>query len=401
MEVIRESTNTLSRKSYRSHLQKNFEEQTCTRCVMDTSIPEIRFDEKGVCQFCHIHDILEAKYPIHNEKVRQETLEKLVDKIRQAGKGKDYDCVVGTSGGRDSTWTMYTAKQLGLRPLAVHFDNGWNSETAVTNIQNATQKLNIDLETIVADWEEFRDLQISFLKASVPDVEVPTDVAIHRVLHLIAGKENIKYVLNGHSFRTEGVAPIGWTYIDGKYINAIHKQFGNRPLKDFKNFTIPDLIYYTFYKGIKVVPILNYSEYDQEHVDKVIKQECGWEYYGGHHHESYYTKFIQSYLLPKKFNIDKRKTEFSALIRSGQKTREEALKYLESHPYEYDPELIDYTISKFEISRQEWDEWYSRPPKSFLDYPSYYPMMKMLKYPIKVACDMGVLPELLYLKYLG
>lgn len=366
---------------------------------MDTTVPEIRFDEQGTCQFCEIHDILDARYPLGDEGERQLAL--LVDEIKAAGRGRDYDCVVGTSGGRDSTWTMYTAKKLGLRPLAVHFDNGWNSETAVTNIRNATEKLGIDLETYVADWEEFKDIQIAFLRASVPDVEVPTDLAIHSVLHYYAAKEGIRYILNGHSFRTEGVAPRGWTYFDGRYINAIQARFGTRKLNDFKNFGIKELLYYSFWKGIKVVPILNYRPYHQQEITDLLTREVGWTYYGGHHHESYYTKFIQSYLLPKKFNIDKRRTEFSALIRSGQTTRQEALDYLATHAYEYDETLEEYAVSKLGLARDDWEKIYATPPKSYLDYPSYYPLMRASKSIIRWMSDREILPKLLYLKYLG
>lgn len=373
--------------------------QVCGRCVMDTTVPEIRFDEQGTCQFCEIHDILDARYPLGEEGERQ--LAVLVDEIKASGRGRDYDCVVGTSGGRDSTWTMYTAKKLGLRPLAVHFDNGWNSETAVTNIRNATEKLGTDLETYVADWEEFKDIQIAFLRASVPDVEVPTDLAIHSVLHYYAAKEGIRYILNGHSFRTEGVAPRGWTYFDGRYINAIQSRFGTRKLHDFKNFGINELLYYSFWKGIKVIPILNYRPYHQQEITDLLTREVGWTYYGGHHHESYYTKFIQSYLLPKKFNIDKRRTEFSALIRSGQMTRNEALEYLSTHAYEYDEALEEYAVSKLGLSRAEWAEIYATPPKSYLDYPSYYPLMRASKSIIRWLSDREILPKLLYLKYLG
>ena len=365
---------------------------------MDTSIPEIRFDDDGICQFCHIHDILDEQYPLDD--LQDERLDNLISEIKKAGKGKEFDCVCGISGGRDSVWVLYNAVKYGLRPLAVHFDNGWNSDIAVKNIHNACNKLNVPLETVVADWEEFKDIQIAFLKASVPDVEVPTDLAIHSVLHHVAGKEGIKYILNGHSFRTEGVAPRGWTYFDGKYIAAVQKQYGSRRLRDFKNFGIWEVIKYSFIKRIKVVPILNYSPYNQKEITSFLEKELDWQYYGGHHHESYYTKFIQSYLLPKKFNIDKRRTEYSALIRDGQIDRDLALTEVSENAYEYEEELIDYSVKKLGLSQEDWKSIYSKPPKSYLEYPSLYPMMKRFKQPIKLAVKFGFLPELLYLKYL-
>jgi N-acetyl sugar amidotransferase len=374
--------------------------QICSRCVMDTTVPEIAFDAvTGECQFCRIHDILDAKYPIGAE--GEQRLQRVVARIKAAGAGRPHDCVVGVSGGRDSTWLLMTAVRLGLRPLAVHFDNGWNSEIAVTNIRNAIEKLGVELETVVADWEEFRDIQVAFLKASVPDVEVPTDLAIHSVLHRVAAKEGIQYILNGHSFRTEGVAPRGWTYFDGRYITAIQKRFGTRELRDFHNFGMLDVVRYTFLYRIRVVPILNYRPYNQAEITELITKELGWTYYGGHHHESLYTKFIQSYLLPRKFRIDKRRTELSALIRSGQTTREEALTYLDSHEYEYDESLIPYVLAKLELTEAQWLEIWNTPPKSYLDYPSYYPLLQAFRTPIKWLAEHEIIPKLLYLKYLG
>jgi N-acetyl sugar amidotransferase len=367
---------------------------------MDTTVPEIVFDHNGECQFCKMHDRMDELYP-RDPAFRARELEKIVDKIRKSGKGKPYDCVCGVSGGRDSTYVLHVANSLGLRPLAVHFDNGWNSTIAVSNIYHATNKLKIDLETEVADWDEFRDLQVSFLKASVPDVEIPTDVAIHTVLHRIAAQEGIKYVLNGHSFRTEGIAPIGWTYMDGKYIEAIQNIYGRKSLRNFKNFKIFSLLYYSFYKNIKVIPILNYFDYDHQLIGELLEKELKWKYYGGHHHESTYTYFIQSYLLPRKFKIDKRKTELSAAVREGKIDRSTALDEVHNTPYPTDEKLLKYVLNKLDISMNEWSEIYNTPPKSFKDYPSYYSVMRALKQPIKIACDSGMLPELLYLKYLG
>ena len=200
----------------------------CTRCVSDTTIPGIRFDAAGVCNYCHVHDEMDRKYPL-GEKGKEE-LRRKVAEIKRRGRKKKYDIVVGVSGGRDSTYALYQAVELGLRPLAVHFDNGWNSEIAVTNIKNATTKLGVDLHTHVADWEEFKELQISFLKASVSDAEIPTDVAIHGTLHQVAAKEGIRYLVFAHSFRTEGIMPIGWTYMDGRYINSVQRRFGRSRL---------------------------------------------------------------------------------------------------------------------------------------------------------------------------
>lgn len=369
----------------------------CKRCISDSRIKDIRFDDHGVCNYCHMHEALVAEFPLGEKGGKN--LEKLVGKIRASGKRKDYDCVVGVSGGRDSTYCLYLAVKLGLRPLAVHFDNGWNSEIAVSNIKNAVRKLKVDLYTHVANWEEFKSLQLSFLRASVSDAEVPTDVAIFGTLHKAAANEGIHYILNGHSFRTEGIVPLSWTYMDGRYINSVHRIFGGERLRTVPTFGLWDLLYYTFIKRIKVVPILNYVNYKHEAVDKLIKEELGWQYYGGHHHESYYTKFFQSYLLPLKFNVDKRMLEYSALVRSGQLDRDAALKEFISKPYEFSEELIDYTLRKLGLSTEEFQKILNEPPKSFRDYPSYYPLIRSMKIPIKIASEVGLIPTLLYQKY--
>ena len=374
-------------------------QKICSRCVLDTTVPGIRFDENGVCNYCKIHDELEKNNPLNKQ--GQQRLNQLVKEIKRKGKNKDYDCVVGVSGGRDSTYILYTAVKLGLRPLAVHFDNGWNSEIAVNNIKKATTKLGVDLHTVVADWEEFKDLQLSFLKASVPDAEIPTDFAIPSVLYQMAAEIETHYIIEGHSFRTEGLSPIGWTYMDGRYIKGVHKRFSKAKIKSFPILSLSKLLYYVFIKRIKYVYLLEYMHYRQEQAGEILKKELDWEYYGGHHHENIYTHFFQSYLCPKKFNIDKRKTEYSALIRSGQMAREEALKEVRETPYPYDKEIVDYTISKLGLTKEEFEEMLSAKPKTFHDYPTYYPIIKACRIPIKIACKLNLLPQVFYEKYFG
>ena len=371
--------------------------QICSRCVYDSTIPGIIFDKDGVCQFCKIHNLMEKMYPLNEQS--EKNLQKLINKIKKSGKNNRYDCVIGVSGGTDSTYMLYLAVKAGLRPLAVHFDNGWNSEVAVRNIQNVTNKLGIDLETVVADWEEFKDLQIAFLKASVSDAEIPTDVAIHAVLHDVAAKENIKYVFFGHSFRNEGIVPITWTNMEGKYVNSVHKKFGKKKITSFPNITLSSLFYYRVIKGIKSIPFMNYFEYDKLKAKKLIEAEVGWKYYGGHHHESLYTKFFQSYYLPKKFNIDKRKLEYAAFIRSNLMTRTEALKEIEAEEYPYDKELINYVIEKLGLTQEEFSQIMNAKLKSFHDYPTYYPMLKLLKPLLYIGFKLGFVPEIIYLKY--
>ena len=368
----------------------------CDKCVCDTTIPGIIFDKNGICNFCKIHEKMEKQYPLNE--TGEEKLKLILDKIKNKGKNKDYDCIVGVSGGTDSSYLLYTAVKLGLKPLAVHYDNGWNSSLAVTNIKTLTEKLGVDLYTYVNDWEEFKDLQLSFLKASTSDAEIPTDVGIHGCLLRTASKMQIKYVLNGHSFRNESMMPIGWTYMDGKYIKSIQKLFGNKKLRTFPNVTILDYFFYSIMKRIEVIPILNYVIYDKTEAIKIMEKELGWVYSGGHHHESYYTHFFQSYLLPTKFNIDKRIPELSGFIRTGQISREESLEILKN-TYPYEPELINYTISKLGITKDSFERILKAPVKTFQDYPTYYNLIKIFRFPIWVAAKIGIIPYVLYQKF--
>jgi len=374
-------------------LDKIYNQKICSRCILDTTVSNIQFDEDGVCNYCRIHDEMEKKYPLNE--LGQQKLNQLVNEIKNKGKNKKYDCVIGVSGGIDSTYTLYTAKKLGLRPLAVHVDNGWNSDIAVDNMNKAVTKLGVDLKTISFDWEEFKDLQISFLKASVSDAEIPTDIAILAALHKVAAEESIHYIVIGDSFRTQGTAPIGWTYMDGRYIKSVYKKFGKSKLKNYPNLTLLKLLYYVFVKKIRVVSILEYLDYRKDEVATFLEKELGWSSYGGKHYESIYTRFFQSYLLPKKFNIDKRKTEYSALVRSGQMTRDEALmKIKEENPYPKDKvkEDKEYVIKKLGLTPEEFEEILSSEPKTFLDYPTYYPIIRLFRVPIKLACKSHLLP---------
>jgi N-acetyl sugar amidotransferase len=364
---------------------------------MDDTVPGITFDENGICPFCKIHDEIQRKYPLNEYSEAQ--LRNLADRISRDGKGKKYDCIVGISGGRDSTYTLYNTVKLGLRPLVVHFDNGWNSELAVQNIKNATKILGVDLYTHVADWEEFKDLQRAFLKASVSDAEVPTDWVIFSVLFKIASREKVKYIIHGHSFRTEGTTPLTWTYMDGRYVNCIHKIFGSRKIKSFPIMGILNYLYYTLIRGISQERILYHINYDEKEVMKLITEELNWLDYGGKHHESKYTAFFQGYILTRKFNIDKRKLHYSALIRSGQMARVDALAKVQSDPYSGGMELLEYCLKKLDFTNEEFSQIMNELPKSFMDYKSYFSFVKRMKKPIRWATKMGIVPETVYLKY--
>ena len=345
----------------------------CAKTVMDTTDPEIIFDEQGVCN--HYHEYHKAAATeLLPEPERTQKLNQLVETIKQAGKGKEYDCLIGLSGGVDSTYVAYLCKELGLRPLAVHLDNGWNSELAVHNIHNIVSRLEIDLHTLVIDWEEFKDIQLAYLKASVVDIEVVSDHAIFATMWRLAKQFKIPYILSGTNIVTEYIMPKSWLYQKMDYLNLkdIHQQYGSVKLKSYPTLPFWRYIYYT--GALKLVPIsiLNLVEYNKAEVKQLITDKLGWRDYGGKHYESIFTKFYQAYILPNKFNIDKRKAHLSTLICSGQISRDEALEELEQplyNPVELAEEKA-YVLKKFGLSEAQFEEIMQAPVRKHQDFKS-------------------------------
>ena len=345
--------------------------KTCTRCIMDTTDPDIVFDADGVCNHCHRYDRVAGQRLMPLDE-RKEKLQALVAEIKAAGQGKPYDCVIGVSGGVDSTYVAYIVKQLGLRPLAIHLDNGWNSELAVANIQKTLEKLGIDLHTHVIDWMEFRDLQLSFLKAATPDGEVPTDHAIFALLYEQAASHGLRHVITGTNVVSEAILPEKWGYgyFDWRYIRCVHKLFGKSTLKTYPHFSLLRLAYYVFLRKVRLVSILNFIDYEKKVAMDVLENELGWVYYGGKHYESIYTRFYQSYLLPQKFDIDKRKAHYSNLVLSGQMTRDQAIAAMAEpiYPDNLIKEDVDYVTKKLGLKPGEMDAIIASPNKTFEDY---------------------------------
>lgn len=349
--------------------------RTCSKCIMDSNDdPGILLDEHGVCNYCKRHEQL-SKIHIFEKEAGEIKLKALVDSIRVENKNTEYDCILGVSGGVDSTFTAVLLKNMGLNPLVVHLDNGWNSELAVKNIENLVQRLGFDLYTHVIEWEEFKDIQLSFLKASVVDIELVTDYAIVACLYNLAAKKNIKYIISGHNFATESTMPNIWTHAksDLKNIKGIHNLFGKMKLKTFPQMSYLRKAYYVQIKKIKVVPILNYTDFNKENAKVVMKEELGWRDYGGKHSESIFTRFYQNYILPEKFNIDKRKAHLSSLICSGQMDRQTALEEMKKAAYNPIQLAEDkaYIIKKFDLTEKEFEDIMKLPIKKHIDYPSY------------------------------
>ncbi len=355
---------------------------------MDTSDPDITFDENGVSNHVQLYEDAKKHLLIPDDQ-KESALCELVAKIKSDGVGNEYDCIIGLSGGVDSSFVAYEVKRLGLRPLAIHLDNGWNSELAVKNIEQIVKKLDIDLITYVINWQEFKELQLAFLKASVVDIEMLTDNAIGVILNRLAKKFKIKYYLVGTNVTSEGIMPKSWLYnikYDTLNINTIYKKFG-RGIKtpSFPLFKFIPFIIYRYISGsrrfsrfgflarIKSISLLNYIHYDKEKAADLLVEKIGYTKYAGKHYESNFTKFYQAYILPQKFGIDKRRAFLSCLILSNQLTREEAL--LEIQKPLYAPEAleedIEYICKKFRLTREEFDEIIKSKPKSHFDYLSY------------------------------
>lgn len=350
------------------------EHQVCTNCVMDTSDPKIRFDEKGVCDHCRnfYKNILPKWQPTD---AGWKILLKKVEQIKRAGEGKEFDCIIGISGGADSSYMTYLAKEkLGLRPLVFHVDGGWNSQIAVNNIEKIIDGLKLELFTVVIDWKEMRDLQLAFFKSGVPHIDLPQDHAFVATLYRFAEKHKIKYILNGGNISTECVRnPLDYFYYgtDLWQIRDIHGRFGRRPLVNYPlSGILRHKVYLRYWKGIEVVKPLDYLPYVKKDAMELLRQKFGWQKYGRKHFESRFTKFYEGYWLPKKFGFDTRRVQYSSMILTGQMTREEAMADLSQPPY--DEETIaqdfEYISTKLGITVGELQGYMDAPNKSFKDY---------------------------------
>lgn len=351
---------------------------------MDTSDPQIRFDDEGVCNHCK-----NAEKRFRNQLLplndRRKALEDLVLRIKREGKNNEYDCIIGLSGGIDSSTTAYHVKRLGLNPLAVHLDNGWDTELAVDNIKILCEKLQIDLYTHVIDWDEFRRIQLSFLRASVPNCEIPTDHAITALLFKTARRRNVRFILSGSNLVTEAIMPISWTYYnqDLKHMRSIHKLYSNNKLITMPTISLFDYLYYILIRRIRQIPFLNFVDYNKDEAKELLRKELGWRDYGGKHHESVWTRFYQGYYLPAKFGYDKRRPHLSTLICSGQMTRDQALAELTTHAYSDDllRSDMEFVVKKFALSREEFERIIEQPNKDHGEYPGHHFLFgRLVKY---------------------
>lgn len=370
--------------------------ERCTRCLYDAHFPSISFDAAGVCNYCHMHDQLETEYPVGAEGERR--LRQLAVEIRRAGRGRPYDVIVGVSGGCDSSFLLYRTKELGLRPLAVHFDNTWDSTIAVQNIHAVLKSLDVDLFTYVVDNEEYDDIYRAFLHAGVPDIEAPTDIGLAVTLYLAAEKYGIKYQFEGHSFRTEGISPLGWLYMDGRYIASVHRRYGTLPMRTFPNLTLWRFLRWTALRGLKKVRPLYYMHYHKRDAMELLTRDLGWEWYGGHHLENRFTAFYHSYFMPCRFGIDARTLGYSALVRSGQMPREEGLALL-AEPPQYDPELVEMVKKRLGLPDEEFERLMTLPRRTYREFPTYKRTFERLRPLFWLLYRTHRVPKSFYLKY--
>jgi N-acetyl sugar amidotransferase len=367
----------------------------CSRCIMRSVDDPDLVLTNGVCNHCLRYDELISSRVVPGEAGRTE-MDRLVKKIRSQSRG-DYDCLIGVSGGVDSSYVALKVAEYGLRPLAVHVDTGWNSNTAVENIQKTLDKLGIELHTEVLDLREFYDLQRSFLLASTPDGDIPADHAIQATLWKLARRNRIRYIISGMNFQTESISVPAWAYghSDWKYIRDVQRRHGTRPLKKYPHFGFLQLFYTTFVKRVRIVSILNYLDYDKAAALDTLSRELDWTNYGGKHFESIYTRYYQGHVLPRKFGIDKRRGHLSDLINSGQLTRDEALALM--HQTDYPEELRrrdeELVLKKLSLSPEEFRVIWESPRRTFRDFRNSYETVQRLRRLVNVLRARGWYPR--------
>ena len=376
---------------------KQVEYQICTKCIYDTRVPKITFDENGVCNYCKMIDGLKEQYKTGTP-AGEANFIKIVEQIKKDGKGKKYDCIVGVSGGTDSSYMIIKALEWGLRPLAVHYDNTWNTAIATENIRKVLGKLKVDLFTHVVDNKEADDIFRSFFLANVPEIDGSTDIALAETMYRAAAKYGVKYVLEGHSFIAEGVSPLSAAYIDGGYIKSVHKKFGKMKMKTF-----PNMAFWTFMKWIllyriKKIRPLWYINYSKAEAREMLERDYEWQYYGGHHLENRMTAFNHSVYFPQKFKFDQRDNSLSAAVRAGVMRREDAIKEFATPPH-VEPDLVNYFKKRLGFTDEEYNSIMSGEKKNYRDYKTYKQRFERLRPLFFILAKASLVPMSFYIKY--
>lgn len=371
--------------------------QRCTRCIFDSTIPHISFDADGMCSYCRQFDEMQLDYP--TGEAGGAVLEATVAKMKQDGRGKPYDVVIGVSGGCDSSYMLHlTKKEFGLRVLAAHFDNTYNSRIAVENIHRMLEALDIDLYTHVVDNAEFHRITRSFFLASVPEIDTPTDIALAAVHYMAAAKHGVRWIWEGHSFRTEGISPPGWFYMDSKYVRTIHRKYGDGRIKTLPELTLIRWMKWMAVNRIRKFRPLYYLDYNKENTKRFLAETYGWQWYGGHHMENRTAYFANNYYLPRKFGIDLRYSELSALIRAGQLSRSEALALVaEQKPF--DESILDEIKRRTGFSDQEWTAIMAARLSHYTQHATYKQTFERLRPLFFALYKTGYVTRSFYSKY--
>jgi len=371
--------------------------RTCTRCVYTTRFQSIRFDESGVCNFCYEIDRLRSRY-VDSPSGGLSGFARLLGSIRENRGKARYDCVVGVSGGTDSSYLLLKAVEFGLKPLAVHYDNTWNSATASSNIFRVCRALDVDLHTVVVDNKEVDDIKRAFLRAGVLEFDVDTDLAYVQVLRSAAARAGTRHILEGHSFLTEGISPVNENYGDGAYIRDVHRRFGEGPLRTFPNLTLTQFLKWAvFYRQVFHRPLW-FLDYSKEAARDELVSKTGWRYYGGHHLENRASAFTHSVWLPRRFKLDYRNLALAASVRAGRMTREMALSIL-SEPPQVPPDLINYVQQRLGLDAGELEGYLSAPIRTWREFHTYKRTFERMRPIFAVLASRGRVPVTFYNKY--
>jgi len=371
--------------------------QICTRCIYNDRVSGIRFDEQGICNYCRQVESLKIQYGT-GQAEGQKKLDAIIARIKKNGRHKAYDCVVGVSGGTDSSYLLMKAVEWGLRPLAVHYDNTWNSAVATANIQKITAFLGVDLFTYVVDNKEIDNIKKAFLLSGVPEFDTDTDIAFVQVIRRTAAKYGITYILEGHSFTAEGLTPVGVNYFDGRYVADIHDTYGSG-----KRVTFPNMDFLQFMKWVliyrqKFIRPLWYIDYNKEKATEALIEKTGWQYYGGHHLENRSSTFAHTVWLPQRFGIDYRNLTLAASVRAGRMDRQAALNVYSS-PIEDTASLITYLKKRLNLSDEEYEGIMAGPKRTFRDFKTYKQRFEQLRPLFYILAKANFVPMSFYLKY--
>jgi len=371
--------------------------QVCTACIYDARVGGISFDSQGVCNYCRQVEALKMQYGTGTIQGRK-TFDKIVEAIRRDGCGRSYDCIVGVSGGTDSSYLLHLAIENGLRPLAVHYDNTWNSAIATMNIEKVLRALKVDLYTHVVDNKEIDDIFRAFFVAGVAEIEASTDLGYAYLLRCVAAKYSIPYILEGHSFVAEGITPLNRNYFDGKYIKSIHNRYGKHKMKTYPLMTFSRFLRSTLLHRVKFIRPLWYLQYAKEDAKALLSSRYHWRYYGGHHLENRMTAFYHSVYLPEKFGTDMRNNALSASVRSGAMNREDAWSAYNKPPY-VEEELVTYFKKRLELSDSTYETIMKSAPRSWTEFPTYKKRFERFRWLFAILAQAELVPMSFFLKY--